>query len=73
MSGGLHIADFLILALWVTRLYPFINPGWIQLYNSTPSFTNLHLAGSMHQSGLLQREGKASLRIFQGRAYGGCV
>lgn len=40
--------------------------------NSTTSFTNLHLAGGMHQSGLLQREGKASLRIFQGRAYGGC-
>ena len=32
MSGGLYIADFLILALWVTRLYPFINPRWIQLY-----------------------------------------
>lgn len=32
----------------------------------------LHLSGNMRQSGLLQREGKASLRTCQGRAYGGC-
>ena len=33
MSGGLHMADFLTLALLGIRLYPFINPEWFQLYS----------------------------------------
>lgn len=72
MSEGLYLADFPASTLWIIRLYPFIYQIcfpiiklWITI------FTDLHLAGSMRQSGLLQREGKASLCICQGRAYGG--
>lgn len=73
MSGGLHMADFPALTLWRIRLYPLINPGWSQLYsNNIPLLPICILQALCASRDYLQREGKASLHICQGRAYGGC-
>lgn len=71
MSGGLCITDFLTQVLRVILLYPFINQACFPLYSYKLPFYLSTSYDSMLQSGLLQREGKASLRICQGRAYGG--